>query len=404
MTRTLNILGLALTFASAPAARAQPSIGERPPALSLEETMQAPEGQAVSWEALTGKVVVLEFWATWCGPCLAAFPHLNSLAEEFSGRPVVFLSITDEPRATVENKLRTRPLKTWIGLDTDRSVIGAFGVRSIPHTVLIGADGRVAAVTHPTSVTPELLTDLIAGRPVHNKLAPTGAPLVAGEEPATLPDRLDGSAARLVIAPTDLEGGGTASNNAGLTAESWTIRQAVGALADLPEGQIELADGVPPGRYTFVARCPAGRGGWRPLLRLGIEQTFGLEIVNGTAERDTWVLRPAAGGPRGFVNADPAMMMSMSTGPSMIRVENGEAHLLARWLGERLGTPVLDESGVKGPRSYTLTLPEATAEAAAAALRETLGLSLVRERREVEIVAVRPRAQAASEPGAGAAP
>lgn len=53
-------------------------IGQAAPELGIEKFLQAPEGEK-TLSALKGKVIVLEFWATWCGPCVAAIPHLNQL-------------------------------------------------------------------------------------------------------------------------------------------------------------------------------------------------------------------------------------------------------------------------------------------------------------------------------------
>src|SRR5262249_33930918 len=60
-----------------------PQIGDNPPQLGLETILQAPAGTEATWASLKGKVVVLEFWATWCGPCIAAIPHLNEMADQF---------------------------------------------------------------------------------------------------------------------------------------------------------------------------------------------------------------------------------------------------------------------------------------------------------------------------------
>ena len=77
---------------------APPKIGDRAPELAIETLLKGPTDNDLSWEALKGQATVLEFWATWCGPCVAAIPHFNELAEEFSDQPIRFLSITDEGR------------------------------------------------------------------------------------------------------------------------------------------------------------------------------------------------------------------------------------------------------------------------------------------------------------------
>src|SRR5262245_37427861 len=102
---------LLLTLGSAgqiPAA--EPTVGAEPPPLQLEKVLQAPAGARASWDALQGKVVVLEFWATWCGPCITAIPHLNELADAFKDKPVQFIAITDEDEKVVAPFLKRKPI------------------------------------------------------------------------------------------------------------------------------------------------------------------------------------------------------------------------------------------------------------------------------------------------------
>ncbi len=103
----------------------EPKVGEKPPPLGLERLLEAPAGAKANWAALKGKVVVLEFWATWCGPCVAAIPHLNELADQFKGKPVQFIAITDEDEKTIGSFLKKKPIRARVGLDTDKSMFKA---------------------------------------------------------------------------------------------------------------------------------------------------------------------------------------------------------------------------------------------------------------------------------------
>jgi thiol-disulfide isomerase/thioredoxin len=140
------------------------SIGDPAPELQLEAVLQAPEGTQATLAELKGKVIVLEFWATWCGPCIRAFPHMNELAEAYAGKEIVFLSITSEGKEKVLPFLEKRPLKTWVGLDTDNGLMKHFQFSSIPQTVLIDKQGKVAAITRPFDLQAGHLDTLLAGK------------------------------------------------------------------------------------------------------------------------------------------------------------------------------------------------------------------------------------------------
>ena len=72
------------------------AVGDNPPPLAFGTTLQAANGLHANWPALKDKVVVLEFWATWCMPCIQSMPHLNEMADALKDAPVQFIAITDE--------------------------------------------------------------------------------------------------------------------------------------------------------------------------------------------------------------------------------------------------------------------------------------------------------------------
>ena len=136
-------------------------VGERAPKLGIEELLQVPKGMAADWKSLAGKVVVLEFWATWCGPCIVSLPHLNDLVEKFKDKPVQFISVTNENRLVVQRFLAERQIRGWIGLDTDNSMIADYGVGSVPYTVVVDKTGTIRMLTRPSKLSELFLTRLL---------------------------------------------------------------------------------------------------------------------------------------------------------------------------------------------------------------------------------------------------
>src|SRR5215471_10614976 len=92
-------------------------LGDPAPPLTITQLMNASSGAVATWSALRGWAVVLEFWATWCAPCVEQIPHLNKLAEQFKNNNALFLSVTDEDAATVSAFTAKRPIAGWIGID-----------------------------------------------------------------------------------------------------------------------------------------------------------------------------------------------------------------------------------------------------------------------------------------------
>jgi thiol-disulfide isomerase/thioredoxin len=102
------------------------------------------KGRKVSLAAQRGTVVVLDFWATWCGPCRRWMPVVAKLEKETAGKGVKFFAVNlHEELADVREYVQAQKVAVPVLLDTDGAVGIAYGARSIPLTVIVGRDGKV---------------------------------------------------------------------------------------------------------------------------------------------------------------------------------------------------------------------------------------------------------------------
>ncbi|MBX9791075.1 MAG: TlpA family protein disulfide reductase [Pirellulales bacterium] len=129
-------------------------IGQQAPPLSIARWL---DGQPRSLADLRGQVVVLDFWATWCGPCRASIPMLKQLQEQFAGKPVTFISIhpaerdVDALAAKISEFTKSNGWQFVAAIDSGRMTedsvtTNAYAVRGFPETLVIGPDGNIAHV------------------------------------------------------------------------------------------------------------------------------------------------------------------------------------------------------------------------------------------------------------------
>lgn len=99
-------------------------------------------GVQVSLDGLAGKVVLIDFWATWCGPCREALPHIRDIAQRFSGEPLVVLSVSLDKDDGAWKSFVAKNGMTWLQVrDAGGDIAKLFNVNAIPHTFTIDADG-----------------------------------------------------------------------------------------------------------------------------------------------------------------------------------------------------------------------------------------------------------------------
>jgi thiol-disulfide isomerase/thioredoxin len=127
---------VSLTFA----AELKPANG----ALAHPLVLKTLEGAVHDLAKYRGKVVLVNFWATWCEPCRDEMPSIEKLKEKFAGQPFEVLAVNvDEPESRVRAFLEKSPLQLTVVLDPGKPVTKSWNARILPASYLIGRDGRV---------------------------------------------------------------------------------------------------------------------------------------------------------------------------------------------------------------------------------------------------------------------
>jgi len=139
----------------------QPGVGDE---LDIEFT--AVDGREVSLKDLKGKVVLVDFWATWCVPCLKVMPDIKAVYDEFhdQGFEVVGISL-DSEKEKLESYLAKEKIDWphyFDGEGWDNMIAKQYGIESIPATFLIGPDGLIAATDVPASSLKARVAELLA--------------------------------------------------------------------------------------------------------------------------------------------------------------------------------------------------------------------------------------------------
>jgi len=118
--------------------------GNGAPAPAPDFRLTSRAGGEVSLSQLRGQVVMINFWASWCGPCRQEFPALDEIYGKYKPMGFTLVGINVESdKADAERFLGARPVSFPILFDPDNSVSGNYGVSAMPTTVLVDRQGRL---------------------------------------------------------------------------------------------------------------------------------------------------------------------------------------------------------------------------------------------------------------------
>jgi thiol-disulfide isomerase/thioredoxin len=128
-------------------ALAAPAWAATPTAPGPSFTLTSRDGEPVSLGQFKGDVVMINFWASWCGPCRQEMPLLNSIYEQYKGLGFVLLGVNVEPNSKAANAwLKRTPVSYPILYDTHSTVSRLYRVQGMPTTVILGRKGNIRFV------------------------------------------------------------------------------------------------------------------------------------------------------------------------------------------------------------------------------------------------------------------
>jgi cytochrome c biogenesis protein CcmG, thiol:disulfide interchange protein DsbE len=142
LNHTLRITGLALALSVLSFHSHAVDAGQPAPDIDLSIGTGADK-----LSKLKGKVVYVDFWASWCGPCRQSFPWMNDMQSKYGAKGLQIVGVNlDAKRADAEQFLAQVPAKFSLSFDAKGDSAKRFAVKGMPTSVLIGSDGTVLAV------------------------------------------------------------------------------------------------------------------------------------------------------------------------------------------------------------------------------------------------------------------
>ena len=143
MIRSLVAAVLASTLALAAGAATPP-----PNARAPDFTLRGADGRNVRLDELRGQVVLVNFWATWCGPCREEMPRLDALYQKYhkSGFVLLGVNVDDDPQTALATAAKLN-VSFPVLLDTDKKVSKLYDLNTMPSTIVIDRDGKMRFLT-----------------------------------------------------------------------------------------------------------------------------------------------------------------------------------------------------------------------------------------------------------------
>ncbi len=363
------------------------------PPLTANHILGAPPETRIDWPSLHGKAVVVEFWATWCVPCIAEIPVLNALQASVDPAKVQFISLTDEDPAVVRKFLVAHPIHGIVAVDTASKTFGTYGIVARPATLLIGPDGRLVATdAHPESLTAAQLLAIANGESVKLSAQTTADAKAVAEHDAILKEGFHVAAPaagnslfEISLSPGEPGDGHIMQRGPGdYDITNVDLKSLLDYAAHIPGSRTTYPAPLPDTQYNLHVHAPdADPTQLARAVELAIVSAAHLHVERHTQDADALVLTAVPGVASHFDSAPAAGMAFYNTGTKSLMCMHATPAQIAAALQKSLHKPVFDESALTGTYSDSIPMDATDVAATNKALAQA-GLVLTAAPRPVE--------------------
>ncbi|WP_154859689.1 redoxin domain-containing protein [Cyclobacterium xiamenense] len=399
MKRLTVILFLLLTIKSF--SQEGSKLGIKSPELTFENILNFQKDEA-KLSDFVDKVVILDFWATWCAPCIKSFPQLEELQTKFAGE-LQIITITDDPEARINRFLEKREMNLPIVIDEKRALAQIFPHRAIPHTIVIDKSGVIKAITTSSEINEDLITKVLNNEEISLKEKKE----VIDFDPSKPLSGNENFTYQVTITPfkdgypsfSNTSGGKGPYNGRRIIATNLTARALYEIAYKFPTGIRTIVEIEDKGKLEFNrqnAIClevivPEEIGDKRfEIMKQQLDLFFGYQSTIEGRVRPVKILKPIEGRTIEIKESPKESESFASYGGRGLSMKSSSIEMVASFLESQLDTPVVDETNLKG--NYDLELPwyNENPEQIHEELRK-LGLEIVDAERTIEVLVIKDK-------------